>query len=149
MRNNKDTVLLLLQAQLYAQSAFCYEEVILHQPQNAPVYVQYADVLYTLGGSYIKTARQYYAAALKLSNGENMRALYGITCTAAALATKVNIISVLTLHRILHALPSLHCYIALALNMNWKSSGGMIFGKKSMYEYVKQSQGCDISNCIK
>ena len=78
----------MLQAQMYPQAAHCYEELLMHMPQNVPLYVQYADVLYTMGGSNIKTARQYYAAALKLSNGENTRALYGVCCTAAAGASQ-------------------------------------------------------------
>jgi hypothetical protein len=76
------------QVQAYPQAAHCYEEVLLHSPQSIPLYVRYADVLYTMGGSNLKTARQYYAAALKLSNGEDTRALYGICCTAAALSAQ-------------------------------------------------------------
>lgn len=79
---------LYLEVQAYPQAAHCYEEVLLHSPQSIPLYVRYADVLYTMGGSNLKTARQYYAAALKLSNGEDTRALYGICCTAAALSAQ-------------------------------------------------------------
>lgn len=75
-----------LQVQAYQQAAHCYEEVLLHSPQNIAIYVRYADVLYTMGGVHLKTARQYYAAALKLSNGEDLRALYGVCCTAATLS---------------------------------------------------------------
>jgi hypothetical protein len=76
------------QVQAYPQAAHCYEEVLLHSPQSIPLYVRFADVLYTMGGSNLKTARQYYAAALKLSEGEDTRALYGICCTAAALSAQ-------------------------------------------------------------
>ena len=72
--------------QAYPQAAHCYEEVLLHSPQNIALYVRYADVLYTMGS--LKTARQYYAAAIKLSQGEDTRALYGICCTAAALSAQ-------------------------------------------------------------
>ena len=75
-----------LQVQAYQQAAHCYEEILMHSPQSIPLYIRYADVMYTLGGVHLKTARQYYAAALKLSNGHDLRALYGISCTAAALA---------------------------------------------------------------
>ena len=75
-----------MQVQAYQQAAHCYEEVLLHSPQSIPVYIRYAEIMYTLGGVHLKTARQYYAAALKLSNGEDLRALYGICCTAAALS---------------------------------------------------------------
>lgn len=77
-----------LQAQMYSQAAFCYEELLLHTPQNVALYVQYADVLYTIGGSSVRTAHQYYAAAIKLSGGENVRALYGVCCAAATLAAQ-------------------------------------------------------------
>lgn len=58
----------------------------MHTPQSIPLYNRYAEVMYTMGGVHLKTARQYYAAALKLSNGQDLRALYGTCCTAAALA---------------------------------------------------------------
>ena len=82
------------QAQLYPQAAHCYEELLLHTPQSAPLHVQYADVLYTMGGGHLRMARQHYAAAVKLSNGESLRSLYGICCTAAALAGQKVIIVV-------------------------------------------------------
>lgn len=79
---------LYLQVQMYSQAAHCYEELILHQPHHIPYYVQYADVLYTIGGSNghnYRTARAYYAAAVQLSGGKNVRALYGLTACAAQL----------------------------------------------------------------
>jgi len=79
---------LYLEVQAYPQAAHCYEEVLLHSPQSIAMYVRFADVLYTMGGSNLKTARQYYAAALKLSQGEDTRALYGVCCTAAALSAQ-------------------------------------------------------------
>ena len=46
--------------------------------------LQYADVLYTIGGAAnYRNAHSYYAAAVDLSDGENVRALYGL-CAAAA-----------------------------------------------------------------
>ena len=48
--------------------------------------LQYADVLYTIGGAaHYRTAHSYYAAAVDLSEGENVRALYGLCATAAQL----------------------------------------------------------------
>lgn len=77
------------QVQMYPQAAFCLEEVLLHNPTNIAVYVQYADVLYTMGGSAsnFRTARSYYAAALELSGGTSVRALYGITASTAQLGS--------------------------------------------------------------
>eukprot|EP00271_Cylindrocystis_brebissonii_P006914 TRINITY_DN19848_c1_g1_i1.p1 TRINITY_DN19848_c1_g1~~TRINITY_DN19848_c1_g1_i1.p1 ORF type:complete len:316 (+),score=68.68 TRINITY_DN19848_c1_g1_i1:570-1517(+) len=73
--------------QMYKQAAFCWEEVILSNPVN-PVYnLQYAQILYTMGGAEnIKLARQYYAAAVQYSGGHNLRALYGLCLCAAAAA---------------------------------------------------------------
>ena len=83
-----DETLADLQVQAYQQAAHCYEELLLHSPQSIALYVRYAEVLYTMGGSHLRTARQYYAAALKLSDGEDLRALYGICCTSAAIAVQ-------------------------------------------------------------
>jgi hypothetical protein len=75
---------------MYPQAASCYEEVLLHQPASIATHVQYADILYTMGGaSNYRNARSYYAAAVGLSNGDNVRALYGLTAaTAQLMATK-------------------------------------------------------------
>ncbi len=73
---------------MYPQAATCYEEVLLQNPASIAAYVQYADVLYTIGGaSNYRTARTYYAAAVDLSNGENTRALYGLCATSAQLTS--------------------------------------------------------------
>ncbi|CAM6100619.1 unnamed protein product [Calypogeia fissa] len=71
---------------MYKQAAFCYEELILAQPTNALYHLGYAEVLYTLGGlDNIRSAKKYYAAALELSGGRNVRALYGIVLCGAAI----------------------------------------------------------------
>eukprot|EP00884_Botryococcus_braunii_P012080 jgi/Botrbrau1/20873/Bobra.0135s0008.1 len=78
---------LYVQAQMYPQASFCYEEMLLHNPTNIALYIQYADVVYTMGGSAsnFRSARSYYAAALELSGGTNVRAQYGITASTAQL----------------------------------------------------------------
>ncbi|KAK9830222.1 hypothetical protein WJX72_010425 [[Myrmecia] bisecta] len=79
---------LYLQAQMYLQAAHCYEELLMHRPASIAVYVQYADVLYTMGGATganYRLALSYYAAAVKLSKGENTRALYGVCACQAQL----------------------------------------------------------------
>jgi hypothetical protein len=74
---------------MYPQAATCYEEVLIQNPACIASHVQYADVLYTIGGpSNYRTARTYYAAAVDLSNGQNARALYGL-CAASAQLTAV------------------------------------------------------------
>ncbi len=59
---------------------------MLHTPGRLSLHLTYADVLYTLGGPHLKEARQYYASALQLSGGKNLRALYGAAAATAALA---------------------------------------------------------------
>ncbi|KAK9791364.1 hypothetical protein WJX73_009896, partial [Symbiochloris irregularis] len=76
-------------AQMFSQAAHCYEELLLHQAHHIPYHVQYADILYTIGGSNgnnFRTARSYYAAAVQLSKGTNVRALYGLCACSAQLS---------------------------------------------------------------
>ncbi|CAK0782567.1 hypothetical protein CVIRNUC_005779 [Coccomyxa viridis] len=75
---------LYLEAQMYPQAATCYEELLMHQPASAATHVQYADVLYTIGGpANYQTACTHYSAAIDISSGQNARALYGL-CAASA-----------------------------------------------------------------
>lgn len=56
----------------------------MHQPASAATHVQYADVLYTIGGTAnYQTARTHYSAAIDITSGQNVRALYGL-CAASA-----------------------------------------------------------------
>lgn len=72
--------------QMYKQAAFCFEELILAHPTNALYHLGYAELLYTLGGiDNLRTARKYYSAAIELSAGQNMRALYGVCLCGAAM----------------------------------------------------------------
>ena len=48
--------------QMYAQAAYCLEEVLLHQPTSLAHHLLLADTLYTLGGAQNwRTARAYYS----------------------------------------------------------------------------------------
>lgn len=93
-----------MQASLYQQAAHCYEELLLHTPSCIAYYVQYADVMYTLGGTHAsghraeavasdyRTAQSYYAAAVHMSKGNNLRALYGLCAATSQVAgLKVNL----------------------------------------------------------
>eukprot|EP00898_Chlorokybus_atmophyticus_P006398 jgi/Chlat1/675/Chrsp104S01149 len=74
--------------QMYKQAAFCYEELMLHLPQHWAFHRKYAEVLYTWGGvENFRLARKYYASAVELSSGTDIRALYGLTLTASQLAS--------------------------------------------------------------
>ncbi|XP_042458968.1 ER membrane protein complex subunit 2-A-like [Zingiber officinale] len=73
--------------QMYKQAAFCYEELILSQPTVSPYHLAYAEVLYTMGSlENLQTAKKYYASAITLSGGKNIRALYGICLCNAAIS---------------------------------------------------------------
>lgn len=76
--------------QKYNQAAFCYEELIMMEPSNATWHLKYAEVQYTMGGlESLKIAKRYYASAIKLSAGRNMRALYGLClCDSAITQSK-------------------------------------------------------------
>jgi len=72
--------------QMYKQAAFCYEELILGQPTHALYHLGYAELLYTMGGiDNFRTARKYYSAAIELSGGQNIRALYGLCLCGVAI----------------------------------------------------------------
>ena len=63
----------------FAQSVFCWEEVVVAQPMMAHHHRRLAEVYYTWGGEEnLRCARKYYAAALDMSGGSDVRALYGL-----------------------------------------------------------------------
>eukprot|EP00004_Rigifila_ramosa_P022469 TRINITY_DN6134_c0_g1_i1.p1 TRINITY_DN6134_c0_g1~~TRINITY_DN6134_c0_g1_i1.p1 ORF type:complete len:192 (-),score=47.83 TRINITY_DN6134_c0_g1_i1:3-578(-) len=73
------------------QALFCLEEVMLSSPQNYLLHSQYAEILYTLGGTEnLVVARKYFASSYELNpSSNNLRALFGIcSCAQALLATK-------------------------------------------------------------
>lgn len=78
---------LYLKVQDYAKAAHTMEELVITHPHHHLYQQRYADVLYTMGGlDNVECARSYYANAVKLSNQNNMRALYGLMLTANTLA---------------------------------------------------------------
>lgn len=80
---------LYVEAQMYKQAVYCYEELILQNPTSVQRHVKLADVLFTLGGSaHLKAARAHYAKAVEGSGGASIRALYGLVNVAAALGDK-------------------------------------------------------------
>ena len=62
------------------------EELLLLCPENYLYHLQYADILYTLGGKdNYKLSAQYYAQSIELNSTHNVRALYGyLLATKAA-----------------------------------------------------------------
>lgn len=70
---------LYCEKRMFAQSIFCYEEVICAQPQVAKHHRHIAEVYYTWGGyANLQTARKYYAAALDMSTASDLRAMYSL-----------------------------------------------------------------------
>lgn len=78
---------------MYKQAAHCYEELLLLGPTNLTYHLRYADTLYTIGGNQeTALAQTYYAHVLEMSQGANVRALYGIClCTSHPKSRKVTI----------------------------------------------------------
>lgn len=69
----------------YAKSAYCMEEMILHNSQNHLYHQRNADIRYTQGGAEnLELARAHYSYAILL-NPNNVRALYGLYLTARSL----------------------------------------------------------------
>lgn len=69
---------LYLAEQDFAKAAFCFEELLLHNPHNHLLYQRYAEIKYTQGGyENVEVARANYCQALQL-NPNNLRALFGV-----------------------------------------------------------------------
>uniref|UniRef100_A0A914CFB7 ER membrane protein complex subunit 2 n=1 Tax=Acrobeloides nanus TaxID=290746 RepID=A0A914CFB7_9BILA len=69
---------LYLQEADYARAAFCFEELLLANPQNSLYLRRIAEIRYTLGGTEnVELARAYYEHAVKCNNSD-ARALYGV-----------------------------------------------------------------------
>ena len=113
-----------MQASLYQQAAHCYEELLLHVPSNIAYYVQFADIMYTIGGTHAsghrsdvvandyRIAQTYYAAAVRMSEGQNARALYGLCASTSQLSgIKVTMYPAVTCCRynFLHSSASTQC----------------------------------------
>lgn len=74
------------------QALFCYEELLMFQPNSTQYLVRYADILYTMGGTNnLKIARSYYAKAVEASSGRETRALFGILQCAAGITDKTTL----------------------------------------------------------
>ena len=71
---------------LYRQAAFCWQELVVAAPGAAPWHCAYAAVLATIGDAdALRLAQKHYAAAIELSDGRDVRALYGAVAAAGAL----------------------------------------------------------------
>lgn len=66
-------------------AAFCADEAVLHAPACAASHAAAGDAHYTAGA--VSQAARHYEAAVALSGGEDVRALYGVCVAAAAAAS--------------------------------------------------------------
>ncbi len=68
----------------YAEAIFCLEEVLMHQPSDIATQLLLADCLYASGGQdNVQLAKKYYASVVELTDGNNIKSLYGILlCTS-------------------------------------------------------------------
>lgn len=75
----EELALLYVSTGRFAQAVFCWEEVIVAQPQLGKHHRRLAETYYTWGGyENLKAARKYYAAALDMSTASDLRAMYGL-----------------------------------------------------------------------
>jgi len=71
----------------YSRAIFCFEELLLANPQNAAYLCRVAELRYTLGGlENVEIAKAYYERAAKLSSSAS--ALYGIVLCSNQLMGK-------------------------------------------------------------
>ena len=67
---------------MHEQAIFCFEECICSAPSNYHHHRRVAEQLYALGGfDNLRRASMYYAAAIDMSTGADVRALYGCILT--------------------------------------------------------------------
>jgi tetratricopeptide (TPR) repeat protein len=70
---------LYLKEHMYKQAVFCYEELILAEPQNYHYYTKCAEIKYTIGGiACILESIYYYIFSLELSPINNNRSYFGL-----------------------------------------------------------------------
>merc|ERR1712137_144871 len=70
------------------EAAYCYEELLLSEPENFRFYTSVAEIYYTLGGKdNFLLARKYYSHSLLLNKDQNLRSLYGLHATTTALTS--------------------------------------------------------------
>ena len=71
---------------LHRQAAFCIEELLAAAPGASAWHTWYAAVQCTVGDAEaLRLAQKHYAAAIELSEGRDVRALYGAVAVAAQL----------------------------------------------------------------
>eukprot|EP00906_Rhabdomonas_costata_P016722 RCo024018 len=74
----------------FARAASCYEELILHEPQNYLFMLKCGEALFSTGEkTALLEARKYFAQSIRLcSSVNNLRAYYALWLTCLALASR-------------------------------------------------------------
>jgi predicted Zn-dependent protease len=71
----------------YDAAAFCFEELLLHDPMNHMLHCRLGEVYFTLGRPEdLANARKYFAQSLEVKTRGNVRALHGLAACCAAVA---------------------------------------------------------------
>jgi tetratricopeptide (TPR) repeat protein len=76
----------------YDSAAFCFEELILHDPMNHLLHCRLGEIYYTLGRESLPGARKHFSQSLEIKRKGNPRALHGLAacCHAIAEDTKLS-----------------------------------------------------------
>uniref|UniRef100_A0A7S2S8F2 ER membrane protein complex subunit 2 n=1 Tax=Rhizochromulina marina TaxID=1034831 RepID=A0A7S2S8F2_9STRA len=78
---------LYLSVAKYDSAAFCYEELILHNPMSHLLHCRLGEIYYTLGKENLTVARKHFCKSLELKRKDNPRALHGLRSCCSALAS--------------------------------------------------------------
>ena len=71
----------------YDAAAFCFQELLLHDPMNHMLFCRLGEVYFTLGRPEdLANARKYFSQSLEVKTQGNVRALHGLAATCAAIA---------------------------------------------------------------
>lgn len=71
----------------YDAAAFCFEELLLHDPMNHVLHCRLGEVYFTLARpGDLANARKYFSQSLEVKTRGNVRALHGLAACCAAIA---------------------------------------------------------------
>uniref|UniRef100_A0A6B2L9P1 ER membrane protein complex subunit 2 n=1 Tax=Arcella intermedia TaxID=1963864 RepID=A0A6B2L9P1_9EUKA len=80
---------LYLRMNMFENAAYCYEELILSDPQNYHYYTKYAEIKYTQGGlENLQTALNYFSSSIELCQENNLTAFYGLILAVDAITAR-------------------------------------------------------------
>jgi len=77
---------LYLSLSKYDSAAFCFEELILHDPMNHLLHCRLGEIYFTLGRDHLFNARKYFSQSLEIKRKGNARALHGLASCCHSIA---------------------------------------------------------------